>query len=66
MVTVKALAAQNGYDNGAQFGRLDVLLSIDGTEKVVGVKWDGETIADTTEALRLLADRLDAEYGVPA
>lgn len=66
MVAVKAIAGQGGHVNGQQFNQLDLLLSVSGTDKVVSVQWTGNTIADATEALRLLADRLDAEYGVPA
>lgn len=63
MATVKALAGQSGYANGQYINQLHVLLDLDGQEQAVAVHWDGDSVAGATEALRLLADRLDAEYG---
>lgn len=62
MATVKAMAGQSGYDNGQNFNALHVLLDLDGREHAVAVHWDGDTVADAVEALRLLADRLEAEH----
>lgn len=62
MVKVVAMAGQSGFDNGRYVNQLHVLLSVDGKDKTAAVHWDGDTVADATEALRLLADRLEAEH----